>query len=81
MPRADRSYTLLPRGLRAERAAEYLDISLSKFRELVSAGRLPAPKRIDNCVIWDRHQLDRAMDEIFEADHHEPLPSREAIIL
>jgi hypothetical protein len=36
-----------PRAMKAERAAAYLDMSRSKFLELVEAQRLPKPKIID----------------------------------
>lgn len=56
-----------PRGLRRENAASYVGVSPSKFDELVSDGRMPKPMRIDGCVIWDRHQLDRAFDSLSDA--------------
>jgi excisionase family DNA binding protein len=52
-----------PRAMRAERAAAYLDISRSKFLELVDAGRLPKPKVIDHIRVWDRIALDSALDD------------------
>jgi predicted DNA-binding transcriptional regulator AlpA len=52
-----------PRGMRAERAAAYLDMSRSKFLELVAAQRLPKPKIIDGIRVWDRHALDAAFDD------------------
>jgi predicted DNA-binding transcriptional regulator AlpA len=51
-----------PRAMKAERAAAYLDISRSKFLELVEAGRLPKPKVIDGVVVWDRLALDAAFN-------------------
>jgi predicted DNA-binding transcriptional regulator AlpA len=58
----DRGYA--PRGLRREAAAAYIGLGTTKFDELVADGRLPGPKRIDGCVIWDRCQLDAAFDEL-----------------
>jgi excisionase family DNA binding protein len=57
------SYNYPPRGLRAEQAAVYLGMGLSKFRELVEAGRLPKPRIIDSMRVWDRLELDAAFDE------------------
>ena len=36
-----------PRAMKAERAAAYLDMSRTKFLELVESDRLPKPKIID----------------------------------
>lgn len=56
-----------PRGLQREVAARYIGISPTKFDELVSAHRMPQPRRIDGRKVWDRHEL----DEAFEALPHE----------
>jgi hypothetical protein len=52
--------------MKAERAAAYLDMSRSKFLELVESGRLPQPKVIDGIRIWDRLALDTAFSEFPE---------------
>lgn len=56
-----------PRGLRREAAAGYIGVSASKFDEWVAKGVMPKPKRVDNCVIWDRHQLDAAFESLSDA--------------
>jgi hypothetical protein len=48
--------------MKAERAAAYLDMSRSKFLELVEAQRLPKPKIIDGVRVWDRLALDAAFN-------------------
>lgn len=53
-----------PRGLRRETAAAYIGVSATKFDELVGDGRMPKPKRVDGCVIWDRFALDLAFDAL-----------------
>jgi predicted DNA-binding transcriptional regulator AlpA len=53
-----------PRLLRADRAAAYLDMSKSKFLELVDQGRLPTPVRIDGITSWDRRELDSAVEDL-----------------
>lgn len=53
-----------PRGLSRTAAARYLSISPSKFDELVKDGRMPAPKRIDARVVWDRQALDLAFEAL-----------------
>jgi predicted DNA-binding transcriptional regulator AlpA len=60
----DRGYA--PRGLRREAAAGWIGVSPSKFDELVGDGRMPKPKRIDGCVIWDRYRLDQAFEDLPE---------------
>jgi predicted DNA-binding transcriptional regulator AlpA len=67
-----------PRGLRAERAAAYLDMSKTKFLELVDDNRLPQPVPIDGMRIWDRIELDAAFDAIKVAP--EPVNSFDAIL-
>ena len=52
-----------PRAMKAERAAAYLDMSRSKFLELVEADRLPKPKVIDGIRVWDRLALDAAFND------------------
>jgi hypothetical protein len=51
-----------PRAMRAGRAAAYLDMSQTKFLELVDAERLPKPKIIDGIRAWDRLELDSAFE-------------------
>jgi hypothetical protein len=37
---------------------------LSLFDEMVKDGRMPAPKRANSRVIWDRMQLDAAFEAL-----------------
>jgi predicted DNA-binding transcriptional regulator AlpA len=55
-----------PRGLRREMAARYVGLSPTKFDDLVKDGRMPKPKRVDGCVVWDRQALDAAFEELPE---------------
>lgn len=52
-----------PRAMKAERAAANLDISRSKFLELVEQGRLPKAKIIDGIRVWDRLAIDAAFND------------------
>ncbi len=52
------------RGLSRVEAAMYIGISASKFDELVRAGRMPGPKRIDGRKVWDVRDLDVAFDAL-----------------
>jgi predicted DNA-binding transcriptional regulator AlpA len=49
--------------MRAERAAAYLDLSLSTFLRFVEKGLLPSPVKIHGVVSWDRHDLDCAYED------------------
>jgi predicted DNA-binding transcriptional regulator AlpA len=51
-----------PRWLRRIEAARWVGMSPSKFDQLVKDRRLPKAKTIDGIVVWDRHQLDGAME-------------------
>ena len=53
-----------PRLMKAPRAAAYLDISPSHFLAEVKARRLPQPKHIGGCSLWDRRQLDLVADQL-----------------
>jgi predicted DNA-binding transcriptional regulator AlpA len=53
-----------PRGLRRPDAARYVGVGLTKFDEMVADGRMPKPKTIDSCIVWDRNRLDDAFDSL-----------------
>lgn len=57
-------FGFLPRGLRREKAAQYVGLGLTKFDEMVVDGRMPKPKVADGCVIWDRLSLDAAFENL-----------------
>lgn len=65
-PKAD-AIAYPPRGLSRDESARYIGISATKFDELVTRGDMPAPKRIDGRVIWDRLALDMAFNDLPEA--------------
>ena len=52
------------RGLRREDAALYVGVSPRKFDEMVADGRMPKPKMIDACRVWDSRALDFAFDDL-----------------
>ncbi|MDA1325569.1 MAG: hypothetical protein O3C34_12560 [Proteobacteria bacterium] len=54
----------MPRGLRREHAAAYVGVGSTKFDDMVKDGRMPKPRRVDGCVLWDRLQLDAAFDDL-----------------
>ncbi len=53
--------SLPPIGLAREIAAAYIDVSTTKFDQMVTDGRMPKPKKIDARRIWDRRQIDAAL--------------------
>ena len=64
-PRPAARFEISPRrGLRREESARYVGVSPSKFDEMVRDGRMPKPKRIDGCVVWDLRRLDLAWDAL-----------------
>lgn len=65
-----------PRAMKAERAAAYLDMSRSKFLELVEAKRLPKPKIIDGIRVWDRLALDAAFNDFPDRGDDDNLTGR-----
>jgi hypothetical protein len=65
-----------PRAMRAERAAAYLDMSRSKFLELLDREILPKPKIVDSMRMWDRLALDAAFSEFQEPEENGSLARR-----
>jgi hypothetical protein len=55
-----------PRGMQAETAAAYCEVSRTKFLELVEKGVLPRSKNLDGMPRWDRRDLDAAWDALDE---------------
>lgn len=56
-----------PRGLSRLASAAYVGIGATLFDQLVVDGRMPKPFRIGGRVLWDRHRLDAAIDELQDA--------------
>lgn len=61
---ARRAQMIEPRGLSRPDAAAYIGVGMSKFDEMVSDGRMPAPRCIDSRRVWDRRELDAAFDAL-----------------
>ena len=66
------NYGYPPKGFRADRAAAYLDMSKSKFLELVTEGIIPKPVNLGGVKIWDRADLDGVVDDARKAQEDEP---------
>lgn len=56
--------SLPPIGLSRELAAAYIDVSPTKFDQMVKDGRMPKPKHIDSRRIWDRLKLEHAFGRL-----------------
>lgn len=52
------------RGLRRDEAAAYIGISPSKFDQAVADGRMPQPRTLDGCVLWDVREIDERFDDL-----------------
>ncbi len=52
-----------PGYLRRQKAAAYLDVSTTKFDELVSHGIMPAPILRAGVKLWSRAQIDLVMHD------------------
>jgi predicted DNA-binding transcriptional regulator AlpA len=50
----ERAARVVPRLLRRERAADYCDVSPPTFLKLVSDGKLPPPRKMNQFEVWDR---------------------------
>lgn len=61
-----------PRGLSRAEAAGYVGISPSTFDLMVADGRMPAPKRINSRLVWDRQRLDEAFENLPEKEVANP---------
>lgn len=74
MPRTHHTLplSLPPLGLRREQAAEYVCVSVSKFDEMVSDGRMPPPVHIDGRVAWDVGQLTEAWARLRDQEQATP---------
>ncbi len=52
--------SLPPIGLSREVAAAFIDVSPSKFDEMVRDGRMPKPKQIDARRVWSRGAIEKS---------------------
>ena len=63
MTRGD-PYAYPPRGLSRIQAARWINVSATKFDQLVSNGVMPKAKRIGGRVVWDRYEVDAAFSDL-----------------
>lgn len=57
-------YNYPPRGLSRAEGARYVGVGVTKWDELVSDGRMPKPRKIDNRSVWDRLEVDAAFSDL-----------------
>ena len=60
------SFAYPPRAFRADRAAAYLSMSTSTFLKLVGEGVMPQGFKCKDMRLWDRHELDAAVENLKE---------------
>ena len=64
-PREALPLSLQPRGLSRVEAAAYVGVSPTLFDIMVREGQMPRPARYRRRLLWDRRQIDRSLDAIF----------------
>lgn len=74
MTRSRRTFPILPRLMKAPMAAWYLDMSESKFADLVKAGRIAQPSDEDGMVRWHLADLDAYADSLRRRDEPARIP-------
>lgn len=57
--------SLPPRGLSRVEAAAYVGVGPTLFDQQVAARVMPKPRKVGRRLIWDRRQIDRALDALF----------------
>ena len=57
-----------PRAFRADRAAAYLSMATSTFLKLVEEGTMPKGIKVHGMTMWDRLELDAALENLKEQD-------------
>jgi predicted DNA-binding transcriptional regulator AlpA len=55
---------LTPRLLSRDQAAAYVALGTSAFDQAVAKRIMPSAKRIEGRILWDRHQIDKAVDRL-----------------
>ena len=61
------AFVPLKRGLSREEAAFIVGVGTNLFDRMVVEGQLPRSKKLGGRVLWDRIQIDRAMDKLFDS--------------
>lgn len=73
-PAKHHTIPFMPRGMNRREAAYYVGVSPSFFDDLVKDGRMPAPKRVNSRVLWDRMTLDDAFEALPDVDSQKVNP-------
>lgn len=60
--------SLAPRGLDRHQAAAYLGVSVTKFDEMRTDGRVSPPKRVDGRIVFDLRRLDKDFENLPDAE-------------
>lgn len=80
MPRPPASWpaAALPRLMGLDMAAYYCGVSRNTMLRWIEGGRLPEGRKISGRVVWDRSQLDVALDRMMGVESR-PLDARDEI--
>ena len=62
--RSQMMQTPAKRGLSRSEVAGYIGIGTTLFDKMVEAGQMPRPKRIGVRNVWDRFEVDLALDRL-----------------
>ena len=65
-PPAAHALATLKRGLSRDEAAYIVGVGVTLFDQMVKDGRMPKPAHVGGRVLWDRLQVDRAIDRLFD---------------
>jgi hypothetical protein len=71
-----------PRTFRADRAAAYFSMSTSTFLKLVGEGIMPRGIKVQGMTMWDRFELESALENLKEqqgARHGNPIEAHYGI--
>jgi hypothetical protein len=73
-PKHTHLYPFPPRGLSRPQAAAHIGVSPVTFDAMVAIGEMPPPKRsrASNRLIWDRLAVERALEDLPDAEPVRP---------
>ena len=63
------------RGLNRVESAAYVGVGTTLFDSMVADGRMPRAKKVNGRTVWDMRALDRAFDELPDAENKTTPPT------
>lgn len=64
MAKGGEAFLYPPRGMARDEAARYIGVDVVQFEKMVGDARMPGPKQIDGCRVWDKLGLDIAFSAL-----------------